>query len=98
MLERGLHQGFALRIERRRGFIEKKEGRLAQNRARDGDALALAARERHAALAVQRLEFLRQTADELRRKRELGGTLGLRIARLRAAEEDVVAHRRDKNQ
>ena len=46
-----LHQRFALGIERGGRLVEQEQRRLAQNGARDGDALALAARQRDAALA-----------------------------------------------
>ena len=58
------------------------------------DALALAARQRHPALADRGVEFLRQPADEFERVRELGGALDLGVARLRPAEADVVGDRR----
>ena len=55
-LERGLHERLALGIERRRRLIEQQQRRVAQDRARDRDALALAAGERHAALADRRVD------------------------------------------
>ena len=45
----------ALRVHRRQRLVEHEDGRVAQQRPRDGDALALAAREAHAALAHDRL-------------------------------------------
>ena len=41
--QRGLHQRFAFGIQRRGRLIEQQQRRVAQDRARDGDALALAA-------------------------------------------------------
>ena len=61
-LQRGLHQGFAFGIERRRGLVEQQQRRIAQDRAGDRDALALAARQRNAALADLGLKALRQAA------------------------------------
>jgi len=49
--QRLLHQRFALGIQRRRRLIEQQQRRLAQDGARDGDALALAARQHDAAFA-----------------------------------------------
>ena len=41
--QRALHQRLAFGIERRGRFIEQEKRRIAQDRARDRDALALAA-------------------------------------------------------
>ena len=38
-------------VERRRGLVEDQDGRVLEQRARDGDALALAARQQRAAIA-----------------------------------------------
>src|SRR6267378_4122567 len=54
-LDRLLHQPFRLGVERTRRLVEEQEGRIAQQRARDGDALALASREARAPLSQQRL-------------------------------------------
>ncbi len=43
--ERLLDQAFALGIQRTGGFIKNQDGRVFQNRTRDGDALALSARK-----------------------------------------------------
>ena len=59
-LERRLHQRLALGVERRGRLVEQQERRVAQDRARDRDALALAAGQRHAALADRRVVALRQ--------------------------------------
>ena len=74
-LQRGLHQGLGFGIERRSGLVEQQQRRVAQDRARDGDALALAARQRDAALAELGLETARQAADEFGGMGELGGAL-----------------------
>ena len=42
-LERGLHEFFGLRIERGGGLVKQEQRGVAQDRARDRDALALAA-------------------------------------------------------
>ena len=90
--ERGLHQRLAFGIERGGGLVEQQQRRAAQDRARDGDALALAAGQRHAALADRRVVALRQQADEARGGRVLGGALDLRVGGVGPAEADVVAH------
>src|SRR6185295_5822706 len=46
-----LDLGFALAVEARRRLVEDQDGRVGQDRAGDGDALALAAGELDAALA-----------------------------------------------
>ena len=89
-LERGLHQRLALGVERGGGLVEQQQRRVAQDRARDRDALALAARQRHAALADRRVVALRQALDELVGKRLLGRAPHVGVGRLRPAEPDVV--------
>ena len=89
--QRRLHQRLAFGIERGGGFVEQQQRRIAQDRARDRDALALAARQRHAALAELRLESARQPAQEFGGMGEIGGALDLGIAGVRPAEADVFA-------
>ena len=90
-LQRGLHQCLAFRIQRRGRFVKQQQWRVAQDGARNGDALALAARQCHAALAERRLETGGQPADEFGGMREICGALDLGIAGLGPAEADVVA-------
>ena len=52
-------------VERRRGLVEDQDGRVLEQRARDGDALALAARQQRAAIADRGVEALRQLGGEL---------------------------------
>ena len=78
--QRGLHQRLALGIERRGRLIEQQQRRVAQDGAGDRDALALAARQRHAALAELRVEAARQAADEFGGVREIGGALDLGVS------------------
>ena len=51
MLERRLHQRLAFGVERRGRLVEQQDRRVAQDGAGNGDALALAAGQRHAAFA-----------------------------------------------
>lgn len=44
-VEGHLHDVFRLRVERRRGFVEEEDFRVTKERARNGDALFLAAGE-----------------------------------------------------
>ena len=55
-IERGLHLALRFRVERRGRLVEDQQRRVLEERARDGDALALAARQAHAVLADHRVE------------------------------------------
>ncbi len=68
-----LDEALALRVERARRLVEEKDRGVAQERARDGDPLPLAARQSHTALAEVCAVTLRQTRDKLSRRRRLGG-------------------------
>ena len=50
-VERLLHQDFIFSVERRSGFVQQQDRRVLENGAGDGEALPLATRKRHAALA-----------------------------------------------
>src|SRR2546425_4646184 len=64
-LERALDHEFARGIQRTRGLVEQQDRAVGEQRPRDRQALALAAGERHAALAERGVETLRQALDEL---------------------------------
>ena len=66
--ERGLHHALALGIERAGRLVEQQQRRVLQDRAGDRDALALAARQAHAALAEEGAVALGQRADEVVRE------------------------------
>src|SRR6266436_1886818 len=66
--------------------LQSHQRRIAQDGAGNGDTLALAARQRHAALAELRLETLRQAADEFAGMRQIGGAFDLGIAGIGPAE------------
>ena len=53
-LDRLLHRALAFGVERARRLVEQQHRRVAQDRPGDGDALALAARQHHPALADSR--------------------------------------------
>ena len=57
--QRLLHGQLAFRIERAGRLVEQQDGRIAQDGAGERDALALAAGQRHAALAEPRCVALR---------------------------------------
>ena len=104
-LEAALEDGLAdLGVERRERVVKEVDVRAAVGRARDGDALLLAAAEVDAALADLGLIACGQDADVAR---ELAGVddlrvgrvaLGLGLARAHAVrlarEDDVLAHAR----
>ena len=60
-----LNECFAFAIEARRGFIQDEQPGVRQNCARNRDALALTARQAHAALADDRVVALLEALDEL---------------------------------
>ena len=64
-LERLLHQPLAFGVERAGRFVEQQDRRVAQQRAGDRDALALAARKPRAGIAEEGVEALRQGGDEI---------------------------------
>ena len=84
-LERLLHGGLALRVERVRRLVEKQDRRALQDRAGDREPLALAAGKRDAALADQRLVAVGQGGEE---------RVGMRGARRRADRGGVGLERR----
>src|SRR5690606_387573 len=105
-LERLLHGALAFRIERARRLVEQQDRRVLEERAGDRDALALAAREPHAALAEERVVALRQRANEPRGGRRARRRLDLLRARgppavtngpapRRAEEHGVLRHEPD---
>ena len=61
-LERALHDRLALGVERARRLVEDQDPRVLQQRARDGQALPLAAGEVDAALAEPRAVAVGQRA------------------------------------
>ena len=85
-----LDDALRLGVERGRRLVEHEDLRVADERARDGHALLLAARQLDAAVADLRLEAVGERAHEVERVRELRGALDVRAARARAAVGDVV--------
>eukprot|EP00982_Pelagococcus_subviridis_P006280 30041-Pelagococcus_subviridis.AAC.11 len=66
-----LNDRLALRVQRARGFVQEKHGRVPHERARDRDALLLPPRQRRPALADDFFVSPRQRGDELVRVRRL---------------------------
>ena len=92
-IERGLHQSLALGIERAGRFVEQQDRRIAQDGARDGDALALAAGKPRAALAEERVVALRQLAQELVGRGGRGRGFDFGVGGVGPAVADVLARR-----
>jgi len=80
--QRSLHQRLALGIECRGRFIEQQQRRVTQDSARNRDALALAARQRHAALAELGFETAGQAAQKFGGMGQIRCALDLGIRRI----------------
>ena len=93
-VERRLHQRLALRVERGGRLVEQQDRRVLQDGAGDGEALALAAGQRDAALAELGVVALRQGADEPVGGGERGRAAHIAPRRVRAAVADVVGDAR----
>ena len=89
-VERRLDERLALRVHRRQRLVQHEDGRVAQERARDRDALALAAGQPDRALAHARGVALRQAADELVRVGRPRGRLQLGLRGVGLAEAEVL--------
>ena len=92
-VDRRLHEGFALGIERAGRFVQKQDRRVLQQRACDRDALALSAGQAHAALAELGVIAVRQAGDELLDRRHPCRRSHFALGRIGHAVADVVAHR-----
>ncbi len=88
-----LDQRFAFGIERGGGFVEDEDGRILQDRAGNGDALALATRKPEAFFADHRVVALRKAEDEIVGQGVSRGLLHQIAFYIRLAVGDVVAHR-----
>ena len=80
-------------VERGGRFVEQDDRRILEERARDRDALALAAGKLHAALAARAVVGALEAEDELVRMRGLGGGDDFLVAGARPAHGDVLADR-----
>ena len=87
--ERALHQALGFGVERAGGFVQQQQRRILEQGARDRDALALAARQAHPALAQERGIALRQALDEIVGGGHLRRGDHLVVAGVRAAVADV---------
>ena len=80
-----LYRRLGARVDGGRGVVEDQDPRVRDQRSRDRDALALAARERHPALADDRVVAVGQPRDEVVRLGSPRGLLDLVLRRVRAA-------------
>ena len=92
-VERVLHQSLTLSVERGSRLIEQQQRSVPQQRARDRDALALAARQARTAFAEEGVEAVGQRVQEI-------GGIGvarrlpqLLVARVPIAVAQIVASR-----
>ena len=90
--QRGLHQRLALGIERRGGFVENENGRVLEDGAGNGHALALAAGEAEAFLADDGVVALRHAQNEIVRQGIARGLLHQGVLDVRLTVGDVVVH------
>ena len=81
-----------LHVDGAGGVVEDEDGGVVEQRARDGDALPLAARQRVAALAHLAVEPLRERVDELLGARGARRRPHVVVGRVGTAVGDVVAH------
>ena len=89
-IERLLDDRLVLGIDRGERLVEDQDGGVAEQRAGDGDALALATGQPDAALAHHRLIALRQARDELVGVGAAGGRAQIVQRRPGLAEAEVV--------
>ncbi len=73
VLERALDERLGLGVERGRRLVEQQHPRVAHERARDREPLALAARQARAALADDGVPALGLRVDDLERVRVAQG-------------------------
>ena len=76
--QRALDRGLGLVVDGAGGLVEDEHGGVAQQRAGQGEPLALAAGEGDAALADPGVEAVGQRLDEVERGGRLGGRRGPR--------------------
>src|SRR5204863_9320903 len=93
-LERIEDPGLGAAVDAARGLVEEEDGRVLQERAREREPLALAARELDPAVADLRVQAQGQRLDEGQRVRRADRRDDLLLARARPAVGDVLPDRR----
>src|ERR1700733_1775437 len=91
--KRDLHQRFALRVQRRSGFIEDENRRVLEQCPGNGNALAFSAREAKALFADHGIVFFRQPPDKVVGQGSLSGCDYPAHGNPSLTVGDVVAHR-----
>ena len=92
-LERFHHELLRLGVERGGRFVENEDGGVANDGARDADALTLATGKREAAFADHRIVTMRHLGDELVRISHLCGLDDFLQRRIRSPISNVLADR-----
>mmetsp|Transcript_25282 Transcript_25282/g.88212 ORF Transcript_25282/g.88212 Transcript_25282/m.88212 type:complete len:214 (-) Transcript_25282:2227-2868(-) len=93
-VESSLHGVLARGVEARSRLVQHQHSRISHERACEADALPLAARQAHAALADQRVIATGEARDEVVRARGARGGLDALLARARLhCVRDVVGDR-----
>ena len=95
-LEGGLHEALAHRVQGARGLVEEQQAGVLQERARDGDALLLAAAQLHTALTHLRAVAFRKLLNEAVSIGSLCSRFYFSVSGARAPNGDVVMDRRGK--
>ena len=92
-LERLLHQNLRFRIQMRRGFVQNQDGRVLEQRPRDGQPLPLSSAQLDAALADHGVVAFVHPLDELFGQSVARGFANLFVLGFGPAVADVVRHR-----
>ena len=93
LVERSLHDGLALVVERRGGLVEHEDGRVAHQGTGDGQPLLLPAGQLHALLAHLRRVLIRKARHEACSVGQRRRRLHLLLRRAVAPHRDVPADR-----
>ena len=88
-----VHSTLGRGVERAGGFVQDQQRRLAQQRARQRQALALSARQRRAAVREHRVVAHRHLLDRVVQACEPAGVLDAILGHLGVEHRDVVADR-----
>ena len=89
----GLNLRLGHRVERAGGFVENEDGRIFQECAGDGEALALAAGEEPAAFADPRFKTFGIAMDEVERLGARRGFAQLRVGRVGFTDAQIFSDR-----
>ncbi len=88
-----LDDALGLRVHAGGGFVQDQDARVGQQRAREGDQLALSHAEQRAALLHRRVIAVFQRHDELVRAHRFSRIDHLRVRGVQPPEQDVLRHR-----